>query len=63
MENLEITDQLNNEIAQGWKEELEELNKKQLLDKINHWKLEDDYSESSSFLKEIRHSFDVLSEQ
>ncbi|MDB5274710.1 MAG: hypothetical protein JWO58_3077, partial [Chitinophagaceae bacterium] len=63
MENLEITDQLNNEIAQSWKEELGELNKKQLLEKISHWKLEDDFTESSSFLKEIRHSFDVLVEQ
>jgi len=63
MENLEVTDQLHNEIAPSWKEELEGLNKQQLLDKISHWKLEDDYAESSQFLKEIRHSFDVLSDQ
>lgn len=63
MENLEVTDQLHNEIAPSWKEELEELNKKQLLEKISHWKLENDYAESSQFLKEIRHSFDVQIEQ
>jgi Domain of Unknown Function (DUF349) len=63
MENLEVTDQLHNEIAPSWKEELEELDKQQLLDKISHWKLEDDYTASSQFLKEIRHSFDALTEQ
>ncbi len=64
MENLEVsTDQLSTELVQHWKEELEHLNKKELLSKIQHWKLEDDYSESSQFLKLIRQAFDQISEQ
>ncbi len=64
MENLETsTEQLNTELVQHWKEELEHLNKQDLLLKIQEWKLEDDFNESSQFLKLIRQAFDHILEQ
>jgi len=65
MENLDTTttDQLSTELVQHWKEELEHLNKQDLLHKIQHWKLEEHFSESSQFLKLIRQAFDQIIEQ
>ena len=64
MENLETTnDQISTTIDQHWKEEIDHMNKQDLLLTIEQWKLEDDYSESSQFLKVIRQAFDVIVEQ
>lgn len=64
MENLETsTEQLNTELVQHWKEELEHLNKHELLLKIKDWRLEEDFNESSQFLKLIRQAFDQILEQ